>query len=484
MARVATGLKRLDEFRWKIEEDYKPGMRVPGIIYANEELMKSIAQDQAVEQVANVAMLPGIVKASLAMPDIHWGYGFPIGGVAATSTDDGVISPGGIGFDVNCGVRLLRSRLTEEDVRPVLKDLVDQLYVNIPSGVGAKGKIRLDRKGLEKVAAQGSQWAVSEGYGWHSDLDATESRGKYPGADPTKVGPKPYERGAGQLGTLGSGNHFLEVEVVDKIYRPNVAAALGLEEGMVTILIHTGSRGFGHQMTTDYLVVMDRASKQYGISLPDRQLACAPFSSSEGQDYLAAMACAANFAWANRQCITHWTRQAFEQILKKNAEQLGLHVVYDLTHNVAKIEDHTINGTRKTLCIHRKGATRAYPPGHPELPETHKPLGQVVLVPGDMGRYSYVLVGTEKAAEDTFACTCHGAGRMKSRGQAKRDRKARDVMDELASKGIIIRAENYATITEEAPDAYKDAGEVVKVCEGAGISLRVARLRPIGVVKG
>ena len=476
-------LRRIDETKLEVPVDYKQGMRVPGLIYADSNLEK-VLEIQSIEQVANVATLPGIEKASLAMPDIHTGYGFTIGGVAAFDLKEGIISPGGVGYDINCGVRLLRSSLTKQEVLPRIKDLVDVLYNEIPSGVGSKGKIRLSPDDERRVLTKGALWAVENGFGEATDLEKIESRGMIVGADPSIISNKAYERGRAQQGTLGSGNHFLEIQYVDEIYDENAANSMGLFEGQMTVMIHTGSRGFGHQVCTDFLEVMERASGKYRIELYDRELACAPFSSPEAQDYLAAMRAAANYAWANRQCIMHWTREAFMKTLNLSPASLGMGLIYDVAHNIAKIEEHTVRGAKKKLVVHRKGATRAFPPGHPELPEVYRHLGQPVLIPGDMGRASFVLLGTEKAMQETFGSTCHGAGRLMSRHHAIRKAKGRSIWREMEDKGIIVRSAGRGTLAEEMSEAYKDISEVVEVVHKAGISKKVARLRPIGVVKG
>ncbi len=393
MPKWAGTLNRIDDYRWEIPQGYKEGMRVPGLIYADDKMVEHIREEQALEQVANVAFLPGIVGCSLAMPDIHWGYGFPIGGVAATRADEGVISPGGVGYDINCGVRLLRSNLHRDEVLPHIHKLVDQLFADIPSGVGVSGKIRVDDRELNKVLLQGARWAVERGYGEADDLEVAEEGGAMKGADPDQVSRRARERGAPQLGTLGSGNHFLEVAVVSDIYEPEVAQVLGIDGvGQVVVLIHSGSRGLGHQVCEDNLRVMEGAVKKYGINLPDRQLACAPFQSPEGQAYFGAMAAAANYAWANRQAMTHWARQALAQVLGRSPKDLGLKLIYDVAHNIAKVEEYPVNGRRTKLVVHRKGATRAFPPGHPDVPLRYRTVGQPVLIPGDMGRYSFLLV--------------------------------------------------------------------------------------------
>ncbi len=476
---------KIDDQRWEISPGYKPGMLVPGLIYASEKMLDKIWEDQAFQQVVNVSFLPGIVGRSLAMPDIHWGYGFAIGGVAATRVQDGVVSPGGVGFDINCGVRLLRTNLSEEEVRPFIPDLIAALYSNIPSGVGSEGKIRISEKELDKVLEKGAAWAVSHGFGEADDLTVTEETGCLGNADPDKVSEKAKKRGLPQLGTLGSGNHFLEIQVVDEIYEPETALAMGiLEKGQVLLLVHTGSRGLGHQVCDDYIRVMSSAVQRYGISLPDRQLACTPVNSPEGKDYLAAMACAANYAWTNRQCITHWARESFTKVLGKSPRELGLEQIYDVAHNIAKIEKYMIEGKSQTLCVHRKGATRAFPKGHPDIPAIYRNIGQPVLIPGDMGRYSFIAVGTETALQESFGSTCHGAGRIQSRSAAKKGLRGSDLVYKLAQKGITVKADSMSALAEETPDAYKDVAEVVDVASKAGISRKVARARPLGVIKG
>ena len=485
MPRWEGPLKKLDDYRWEIPKGYKTGMNVPGLIYADEAMLEHIREDQTPEQVANVACLPGIVSRSMAMPDIHWGYGFPIGGVAVTRIEDGVVSPGGVGYDINCGVRLLRTNLTEKEVNPKIEELVSELYRAVPSGVGSEGKLRLDQREIDKVLIQGARWAVGRGYGEARDLEVTEENGSMVGGDTQCVSTKAKQRGGPQLGTLGAGNHFLEVQVVEEIYEPATASAMGIEStGQVLLLIHTGSRGLGHQVCTDHLVAMGAAVQRYGIHLPDRQLACAPVKSPEGKEYFAAMVCAANYAWANRQCITHWARESFIRVFGKGPRQLGLELVYDVAHNIAKMEEYQVEGKRLPLCIHRKGATRAFPAGHPEVPAVYAEIGQPVLIPGDMGRYSYVLVGTEKAMAETFGSTCHGAGRVQSRTAAKRSLRGADVARRLAERGIMVKAGSMSSLAEEASEAYKDVTKVVEVAHKAGISRKVAKARPLGVVKG
>jgi tRNA-splicing ligase RtcB len=485
VAKWSGKLEKLDDYRWRIPAGYKEGMRVPGLIYADESMLPQILADQAPEQVTNVAFLPGIVGYSLAMPDIHWGYGFAIGGVAAMRVSDGVVSPGGVGFDINCGVRIMRTNLTQEQVKPKIKELIDALFAAVPSGVGSKGRIKTGHKEIREVLEKGSRWAVERGYGRPEDLETTEERGEMPGADPDRVSQRAKERGIPQVGTLGSGNHFLEVGVIDEIFEPDIAKTFGIEAaGQVVLYVHCGSRGLGHQVADDYIKVMVRAMQKYGIQVPDRQLACAPVDSPEGKNYLDAMRGAANYAWANRQCITHWVREAFCRVMGVGERDAGLELIYDVTHNIAKIEEHVVDGRNERLCVHRKGATRAFPPGHPDVPEKYRDVGQPILIPGDMGTMSYVLAGTEQAMLDTFGSTCHGAGRLKSRSTMKKQLSGRDVLDRLAKRGIEVRAGSMAGLAEEAPEAYKDVESVVNVAHGAGISRKVARTRPLAVVKG
>ena len=477
-------LEKIDDYRWRIPKSYKTGMRVPGIIYASEEMMKDILLDKAAEQVVNVATLPGIVKHSLGMPDLHWGYGFPIGGVAATDIDGGgVVSPGGVGFDINCGVRLVKTSLREDDVKPKIKELVYGLFNNVPAGVGSKGEIRINEKQERELMVEGSAWVVKKGYGKQEDLEFTEERGAVKGANPDTVSDRAYERGKNQSGTLGSGNHFMEVQVIDHVYDEKAATIFGLSIGQVTLMIHSGSRGFGYQICEEYSRDFIHTLTKYNISVPDRQLACAPVNSAEGQRYLGAMRCAANYAWANRQCLMFLARKVFEAVFGMGPKDLGMDLIYDVAHNIAKIEKQTIDGRERTLCVHRKGATRAFPPDHPELPARYKKIGQPVIIPGDMGRNSYLLTGTEGAAE-TFYSTCHGAGRVMSRSAAIKRCSGRSITAELEKKGIIVKATGRETLAEEAPEAYKDVNKVVEVVEGAGISKRVCRMRPLGVIKG
>lgn len=478
-------LRKVDDYRWEIPTSYKPGMRVPGLVFADERMLRQIAEEQALEQVANVATLPGIVGASLAMPDIHWGYGFPVGGVAAFDVEDGIVSPGGVGYDISCGVRVIRTNLDEEQVREQLQLLVDTLFSDVPSGVGSTGRVKVSMGEIDAVLRGGAGWAVGRGYGWPDDLEVIEAGGALPQADPESVSPQAKQRGRGQIGTLGSGNHFLEVQIVDEIYNVEAASAMGIDHpGQVVVFIHCGSRGLGHQVCTDHLRVAERSAREHGITLVDRQLACMPLGSPEGRQYFGAMSAAANFAWANRQLITHWVREAFSRIFRQSPEALGMALVYDVSHNIAKREEYVIDGTPRQLIVHRKGATRAYPPGHPEIPARYRAVGQPVLIPGDMGRYSFVAVGTAAAMQETFGSTCHGAGRVMGRKQATRVLAGVDIAGELRKRGILVRAQDRSLLAEEASQAYKDVADVVAVCHAAGISRRVARMRPIGVVKG
>jgi tRNA-splicing ligase RtcB (3'-phosphate/5'-hydroxy nucleic acid ligase) len=476
-------IEKVDDFTWRIPRTGP--MNVDGIVFADEKLMEAIRQDKSLEQVANVACLPGIVKSSIAMPDIHWGYGFPIGGVAAFDPADGVISPGGVGYDINCGVRLLSSRIEYSAVKDRLADFMPRLFGNIPTGVGSSRKdLRIKREDASKLARQGAKWAVGQGFGSAEDLDMIEAGGTIPGADFSLVSDEAFERGRDQLGTLGSGNHFVELGYVDEIYDPRLAARIGLFPGGLTVIIHTGSRGFGHQICTDYLRTMQQAADRHHIYLPDRQLSCAPVKSDEGQRYLAAMAAGANFAFANRQVITHWVRESLEQVWGMSPREHGIRVVYDVCHNIAKFETHRIDGQDRKVVVHRKGATRSFPAGHPQVPESYRDVGQPVLVPGDMGRYSYVLVGNPESPDYTFASCCHGAGRRLSRTQARKVTRNRHIVKELRDRGIHVVASSRDTVDEEFPEAYKDVAEVVDVVHGAKLAIKVARLRPVGVIKG
>jgi len=478
-------LEKIDDVRWRIPKSFKPGMRVPGLIYADEKLLKDIRRDKALEQVANVAFLPGIVNASLAMPDIHWGYGFPIGGVATTDIEaGGVVSPGGVGFDINCGVRLVKTNLQYDDIKEKIKDLTYALFSDVPAGVGTKGDIRVTAKEEKQILVKGSKWAVEQGFGTEEDLECTEENGAIEGANPEAVSERAYERGRAQAGTLGSGNHFLEVQVIDQLYSRDLCDEFGLDVGQVMVMIHSGSRGFGYQICEDYVKSMMPSLTKYGINIPDRQLVCAPVNSPEAKLYLGAMRCAANYAWNNRQCLMHLARQTFERVLGTSWQKMGMQLIYDVAHNIAKIEKYEVEGKMKLLCVHRKGATRAFGPGNPALPERYKQTGQPVIIPGDMGRNSYLLVGTKKAEEETFGSTCHGAGRVKSRTASARSTDLHTLLKELESQGIIVKASGRATVVEEAPAAYKDVNDVVNVVHNAGLAKRVCRMRPVGVIKG
>jgi tRNA-splicing ligase RtcB len=477
-------IKRISEVIWEIPQTYKKGMKVPARIYATKELLDSM--DEGVfEQVTNVACLPGIQKYALCMPDGHWGYGFPIGGVAAFDFEDGVISPGGIGFDINCGMRLVRTNLTIEEVKPKLKELVDLLFQTVPTGVGATGFVKLSNSQFDEVMVKGARWCVEHGYGWKEDLERIEEHGAIKGADPSKVSKKARERGIDQLGTLGSGNHYLEIQVVDRIFDQNVAEAFGIEqEGQIVVMIHCGSRGFGHQIATDYLKVFLDAMKKYGIPLLDKELACAPIDSPEGKDYYSAMLCAANMAFANRQVILHRVREAFEKVFKKSPEELGMHLVYDVAHNIAKAEEYEIDEKIKKVLVHRKGSTRSFGPGHSELAEIYRDIGQPVIIGGSMETGSYLLVGTKRAMEETFGSTCHGSGRTMSRHKAKKEINYNQLIKQMEERGIYVRAASKSGLVEEAGAAYKNISDVVEAVDRAGISRKVAALRPIGNIKG
>jgi tRNA-splicing ligase RtcB len=475
-------LEKLDDYRWLVPRGTRPGMLTDALVYTNETLLKDFINDLSLEQAVNVAMLPGIVGRSLAMPDIHQGYGFPIGGVAATLPDEGgVVSPGGVGFDINCGVRLLASTMSVDEVRSKIRELVNQLFRDVPSGAGRKGFIQVLYKDLNRVLSDGAAWMVENGYGLPEDLTHCEESGTMDGADPDAVSDQAKKRGLPQIGTLGSGNHFLEVQYVERVYESEVAQAMGLYENEVVVLIHSGSRGLGHQVCTDYLRDMGSAMKRYGIELPDRQLACVPVHSKEGQSYLGAMRAAANFAWANRQGISHFTRGAFKRIFGEKEE---LRLVYDVCHNIAKLERHRVGERDRKVMVHRKGATRAFPASRPEVPEAYKSCGQPVLIPGSMGTASYVLVGAEGALKESFGTTCHGAGRVMSRTAARKSQFAQKARERLEEQGVIVRSETRDGISEEIPEAYKDVDAVIDVVHNAGLSRRVARLKPIGVIKG
>jgi tRNA-splicing ligase RtcB len=477
-------LKRISDYEWEIPQSFRSDMRVPVRLFASRDILKEAMRDKSLEQAVNAATLPGLVGCVLVMPDMHQGYGFPIGGVAATKLPDGVISPGGIGYDINCGVRLLASQLDADQVSDHLDVLATSLNQHCPSGVGEKGVVRLSDAELEGVCRDGSLWAFKQGYATEADLRRTEEGGRLEGADPSKVSHRARERGRPQLGSLGAGNHFIEVDVVDQVFDARSAQIMGLAEGCVVVQIHCGSRGFGHQICTDYVEEFQGAVKRYNIHLPDRELVCAPLNSPEGQNYLAAMRCAANYAFANRQILAHSARRAFEEVLAGKVKNWHLHQVYDIAHNMGKIETHTIDGQPLKVCVHRKGATRAFGPGSPELPEEYRPIGQPVLVPGSMGTASWVLVGTEKSMALSFGSSCHGAGRTMSRHEAKHAVRGEKLRNELEAIGIKVRAGSMAGLAEEAPQAYKDVDTVVESVVGAGIARKVARLRPLAVIKG
>ena len=474
-------LEHIDAYRHRIIKGSRVGMQTDVVVYASEKLLKHIEKDLSLEQAVNVACLPGIVGPSLAMPDMHQGYGFPIGGVAATDFEKGVVSPGGVGFDINCGVRMATTPLTIDEVRPKLKDLMNQVFRDVPCGAGGEGRIQLNEKQMNGVLAGGVEWMIPNGYADRRDIEYAEEHGRLAGADPDHVSQRAKERGRSQLGTVGSGNHFVEVQYVEEIHDVEAARAMNLEQGRVTVMVHCGSRGLGHQVCTDFVAQMGAAMKRYNISVPDRQLACVPIQSPEGRSYLAAMNASANFAWANRQAILHFLRGAFRTVFG-NATRLDL--LYDVCHNIAKREQHVVDGLKRDVLVHRKGATRAFPPGHRDLPVAYKHVGQPVIIPGSMGTASWVLVGAEGSMRETFGSVCHGAGRMMSRSAAKKGRNAREEQARLEQAGILVRSESRDGILEELPEAYKDVDEVIDVVHQAGLAKKVARLRPIGVIKG
>ena len=478
-------LERIDSNRWLIPQRYNPAMRVPGMVYADDELIELMIADNALQQVANVATLPGIVGHSLAMPDIHWGYGFPVGGVAATDAEQGIISPGGIGFDINCGVRLLATDLTYDQARGKVDKLADELFNNLPSGVGGAGMRDLTQDEMRAVMEHGAGWAIEEGYGFPEDIDATEERGCLAGANPDTVMQQAIQRGIKQLGSLGSGNHFCEVQKVDHIYDESAAHALGIAQpGQILTTIHCGSRGFGHQIAEDYIKIAEARQKEYGFNLVDRQLACLPLHSEEGKAYLSAMACGANFAWANRQLLMYGVRKAFASVFGRKSRPKDMPLVYDVCHNIAKMEEYEVDGELQRVCVHRKGATRAFPANHPDVPERYRAVGQPVLIPGDMGRYSFILVGAQGSMEQSFGSCCHGAGRRQSRTAARKSVSSKDLLNMLAARGVTVRVHSKNLLPEEAPQAYKDAQQVVNVVHNAGLAKLVARLKPVIVVKG
>lgn len=476
-------IKKIGPYLYEIPATVRGDMRVPARIYADEEILEDSLGDRSLEQLVNTATLPGTVRYTLAMPDIHQGYGFPIGGVAATRMPDGVISPGGIGYDINCGVRVLASNLTKDEIMPYIRNLVESMYRYVPSGLGVGG-LKLSVAELDQVVTRGGEWVVAKGYGTKEDLERTEEFGHIAGADPSQVSTEAKNRGRQQLGSLGSGNHFLEIDEIEEIYWPEAAEAFGLNQGHIAVQIHCGSRGYGHQVCTDYVRSMQGSLKKYGIELPDRELVCVPFNSPEGQSYFAAMACAANFAFVNRLCIAHGVRRAFEEVLSGKIPGWELHSVYDIAHNIAKLEEHDVDGKKVKVCVHRKGATRAFGPGFEGLPKEYQPLGQPVLVPGSMGTHSFILAGTEGSMKMTFGSTCHGAGRTMSRAEAKRKIHGQELHQQLEAQGIAIKAGSWAGLAEEAPFAYKDVERVADIVHAAGIARKVAKLRPIGVMKG
>ena len=478
-------LERVNDYTWRIPKSYKSGMRVDGLIFADDNLIEYIKADQAPEQVANVAFLPGIVYASLAMPDIHWGYGFCIGGVCATDPDDGgVISPGGVGYDINCGVRLMRSNLFYKDVQPRQTQLVEELFRNVPTGAGRGGKYKFNPSELRQLMREGPRYLKGRGLTVDRDIEYTEARGHLAGSEPDYVSDRALERGADQCGTLGSGNHFMEVQVVDAVFDEAAARTMGLEKDMVCVMVHSGSRGLGYQVCDDALKMLRGVPEKYGISLPDRQLVCAPVNSPEGKHYLGAMCAAANFAWCNRQLLMWQARECFETVFGRTWQEMQMNLIYDVCHNIAKFEEHTVAGKKRKLWVHRKGATRAFPPDHPEVPSMYAKIGQPVIIPGDMGRASWVLVGQDGSMEQTFGTACHGAGRVMSRTAAIAHAKGRRIDKELADRGVIARARSWKGLAEEQPDAYKDVDLVVEVVHQANIAKKVARMRPIGVIKG
>jgi tRNA-splicing ligase RtcB len=479
-------LERIDDYSWTIPK-YKSGMRVPGLVFADKSLLEKMRTDRTLEQCVNVAHLPGIYKYAITLPDGHEGYGFPIGGVAATDYEEGVISPGGVGYDINCGVRLLTTNLSEQEIRPKLAQLTDAIFENVPCGLGSRRKdFKASLSDLEKLARDGVRWVIEQGLGWDEDAEHCEEQGCMKNANPDKVSSDAKNRGLQQVGTLGSGNHFLEIQKVDRILDSRIAKVFGIDhEGQVTVMIHCGSRGFGHQICSDYLRVMERAVNKYKIVLPDRELACAPGKSAEAEDYYQAMACAVNYAFANRQAIMHWIRQSFRQVFKEDPERFGLKLVYDVAHNIAKIETHAVNGgSQRKVWVHRKGATRAFPPGNPEVPSDYSSAGQPVLIPGSMGTSSWLLVGTEKAMRLSFGSTAHGAGRMMSRTAAKRNYRGGDIKRAMEQRGMVVRAASSVVLAEEADPAYKNVDVVAEVSDKVGIATKVARFVPLAVVKG
>ena len=476
--------RKIGDMTYQIDVDSSKGMRVPVTIYADQGLVEKMVAGRTIQQAINVSTIPGIQKHSIVLPDGHEGYGFPVGGVAAMDADEGMISPGGVGYDINCGVRLVKTNLSEDDVRPKLKDLVTDLFKSIPSGVGSKGAVRLSPSQLDEVLVKGVSWAINQGYGTNDDADVCEENGQIANANPNKVSERARKRGAPQLGSLGSGNHFLEIQKVAEIHDEDAAKRMGIKKDSVTILIHCGSRGFGHQVCSDYLRISEQVQKKYNIDLPDRELACVPNKSEEGESYREAMFAALNFAWSNRQMLTHWTRKSFERVFKQSESDLDMKLIYDVAHNIAKVEKHTINGKLKSVVVHRKGATRAFPANRDEIPLKYRDLGQPVLVPGSMGTGSWILLGKENSMNATFGSTAHGAGRMMSRSKARRNFTEDQVKKSLNDKGIFIKSLTRDGVVEETPEAYKDVDSVVNVSHELGIATKVAKLVPIGVIKG
>ncbi|HZS74188.1 MAG TPA: RtcB family protein [Candidatus Nitrosotalea sp.] len=477
--------KKIREMEYRIEADPSKGMKVPVTIYADEKLLQKMLTDRTIQQAINVSTIPGVLKHVVVLPDGHEGYGFPVGGVAAMDAENGMISPGGVGYDINCGVRLIKTNLMEKDVRPRLKELVTELFTSIPSGVGSKGAVRLTSSDLDEVLVKGVQWAVDHGYGSKDDADVCEENGQIKNADPGKISPTARKRGAPQLGSLGSGNHFLEVQRVDQIHDKEAAKKMGIfNEGQITVLIHCGSRGFGHQVCSDYLRVSEQALSKYKINLVDRELACVPNSSEEGESYRKAMFAALNYAWSNRQMITHWTRKAFERVFKQTESDLDMKLIYDVAHNIAKVEKHKIDGEMRSVVVHRKGATRAFPQGRDEVPKKYRDIGQPVFIPGSMGTGSWILLGKPGSMDLSFGSTAHGAGRMMSRSAARRNFTEGQVQKSLGNKGIFIKALTREGVVEETPEAYKDVDAVANVSHELGIATKVAKLVPIGVIKG
>ena len=476
--------RKISEYEWEITQDFQPGMRVPVIVFADEKMLRESMRDTSLQQAINATHLPGVVKKVCVMPDVHQGYGFPIGGVAATSLKNGVISPGAIGYDINCGVRLMASQVEYKGAKPLIRDLINRISSICPSGVGKGGRLKLTKKEIEDVCTDGAHWTLKHGLATEEDVEFIEDRGRIDGADPSMISPRAIQRGIPQLGSLGSGNHFIEIDIVDTIENKEAAEILGLYEGCITVQIHSGSRGLGHQVCSDYVKDFQHIGKKYNYQLPDRELVCAPLESQEGKKYLGAMRCAANFAFANRQTLAFYTRKAFIDTLPKVPESMNLWNVYDLAHNIGKIENHMIDGKAQKVCVHRKGATRAFGPGHEDLPSKYMSIGQPVLIPGSMGTYSWVMLGTRQGAQKSFSSCSHGAGRVMSRSQARKRFRGEEVLERLNKKGIYIKAKSMAGLSEEAPQVYKDVDRVIQCVVKADLASKVARLKPIAVIKG